>query len=113
MSGDIDSRVSDPMDSESDSPGANDNASGLAGVLEAARVLTKHRFKASVAFVGLSGEEQGLYGGAILAEYALEKKWNVDAVINNDMIGNISGENGVVNNTTARVFFRGHPLHRD
>ena len=107
MSGDIDSRVSDPMDSESDSPGANDNASGLAGVLEAARVLTKHRFKASVAFVGLSGEEQGLYGGAILAEYALEKKWNVDAVINNDMIGNISGENGVVNNTTARVFSEG------
>jgi hypothetical protein len=107
MSGDIDSRVSDPMNSESDSPGANDNASGLAGVLEAARVLTKHRFKASVAFVGLSGEEQGLYGGAILAEYALEKKWNVDAVINNDMIGNISGENGVVNNTTARVFSEG------
>lgn len=107
MSGDIDSRVSDPMDSESDSPGANDNASGLAGVVEAARVLTKHRFKASVAFVGLSGEEQGLYGGAILAEYALEKKWNVDAVINNDMIGNISGENGVVNNTTARVFSEG------
>jgi hypothetical protein len=107
MSGDIDSRVSDPMDSESDSPGANDNASGLAGVLEAARILTKHRFKASIAFVGLSGEEQGLYGGAILAEYALEKKWDVDAVINNDMIGNITGENGVVNNTTARVFSEG------
>lgn len=107
MSGDIDSRVSDPMDSESDSPGANDNASGLAGVLEAARVLTKHRFKASIAFVGLSGEEQGLYGGAILAAYAVEKKWNVDAVINNDMIGNITGENGIVNNTTARVFSEG------
>jgi Zn-dependent M28 family amino/carboxypeptidase len=107
MSGDIDSRVSDPMDSESDAPGANDNASGLAGVLEAARVLTKHRFKASVAFVGLSGEEQGLYGGAILAEYAVDKNWNVDAVINNDMIGNISGGNGVVNNTTARVFSEG------
>ena len=107
MSGDIDSRVSDPMDAESDSHGANDNASGVAGVLEAARILTKHKFKASIAFVGLSGEEQGLYGGAILANYAVEKKWNIDAVLNNDMIGNVTGQNGVVNNTSARVFSEG------
>ena len=107
MSGDIDSRVSDPMNFESDSPGANDNASGLAGVIEAARVLSQYRFKGSIAFVGLSGEEQGLNGGAILAQYIIEQGWNLDAVINNDMIGNITGVNGVTNNTTARVFSEG------
>ncbi len=107
MSGDIDSRVSDPMNFESDSPGANDNASGMAGVIEAARVLSKHRFKGSIAFVGLSGEEQGLNGGAILAEHIIEQGWDLDAVINNDMIGNITGVNGITNNTTARVFSEG------
>lgn len=107
MSGDIDSRVSDPMNFESDSPGANDNASGMAGVIEAARVLSQYRFAGSIAFVGLSGEEQGLNGGAILAEHIIDEGWNLDAVINNDMIGNITGVNGVTNNTTARVFSEG------
>ncbi|GAB5500891.1 MAG: M20/M25/M40 family metallo-hydrolase [Pseudohongiellaceae bacterium] len=107
MSGDIDSRVSDPLNFESRSPGANDNASGMAGVIEAARVLSQYRFPGSIAFVGLSGEEQGLYGGAILAEYAIANDWNLDAVLNNDMIGNITGVNGVTNNTTARVFSEG------
>ncbi|MEP4485605.1 M28 family peptidase [Marinobacter alexandrii] len=107
MSGDIDSRVNDPMDFESDSPGANDNASGMAGVIEAARVLSQHRFNGSIAFVGLSGEEQGLNGGAILAKHIVDNGWNLDAVINNDMIGNITGVNGVTNNTTARVFSEG------
>ena len=63
MSGDIDSRVSDPNDFKSDSPGANDNATGMAGTIEAARVLSKFKFENSIIFVGLSGEEQGLYGG--------------------------------------------------
>ena len=58
-------------------------------------------------YVGLSGEEQGLFGGQILAEYALEKGWRIKAVLNNDMIGNIKGVNGVINNTTARVFSEG------
>ena len=107
MSGDIDSRVSDALDATSDSPGANDNASGMAGVLEAARVLTQYRFAGSIGFVGLSGEEQGLYGGAILAEHALAEGWQIEAVINNDMIGNITGVNGVSNNATARVFSEG------
>jgi Zn-dependent M28 family amino/carboxypeptidase len=107
MSGDIDTRVSDPLNFESESPGANDNASGMAGVIEAARVLSAYRFPGSIAFIGLSGEEQGLHGGAILAEYAIENDWNIDAVINNDMIGNITGVNGVTNNTTARVFSEG------
>ncbi len=107
MSGDIDSRVTDPMDSTSDSPGANDNASGMAGVLEAARVLSRHRFAGSIVYAGLSGEEQGLFGGKIMAAEALKKRWRITGVLNNDMIGNIAGINGVVNNTTARVFAEG------
>ena len=107
MSGDIDSRVSDPLDFTSDSPGANDNASGMAGVLEAARVLSAYRFPASIIYVGLSGEEQGLYGGKIMAANAREQGWLVQAVLNNDMIGNIEGVNGVINNSTARVFSEG------
>ena len=107
MSGDIDSRVSDPLDSVSDSPGANDNASGMAGVIESARVLTQYEFPGSIMYVGLSGEEQGLFGGQILADYAKEKGWRIKAVLNNDMIGNIKGINGVINNTTARVFSEG------
>ncbi len=107
MSGDIDSRVSDNMNSTYDSPGANDNASGMAGALEAARVLTKYEFPSSIMYVGLSGEEQGLFGGQILADYAIEQGWELKAVLNNDMIGNIKGINGVINNTTARVFSEG------
>ncbi|MCH2450191.1 MAG: M28 family metallopeptidase [Gracilimonas sp.] len=107
MSGDIDSRVSSVMDGESVSPGANDNASGVAGVLEAARVLTEYEFEGSIMYALLSGEEQGLFGGQILAEYAKEQGWDIKGVINNDMIGNIQGINGVIDNTTARVFSEG------
>lgn len=107
MSGDIDSRVSDVMDYTSDAPGANDNASGLAGVLEAARVLSKHKFAGSIVYAGLSGEEQGLFGGKIMAAQAKEDGWRITGVLNNDMIGNIEGINGVINNTTARVFMEG------
>lgn len=107
MSGDIDSRVTDPLDGTSDSPGANDNASGMAGVLEAARVLSRHEFAGSIVYMGLSGEEQGLFGGQIVAKYAQAQGWGLKAVINNDMIGNSSGINGVTDNTTARVFSEG------
>ena len=107
MSGDIDSRVSDVMDFTSDSPGANDNASGVAGTLEAARVLSKYSFNGSIVYAALAGEEQGLFGGRILAEYAQENNWQLKAVLNNDMIGNIEGINGVINNTTARIFAEG------
>ena len=107
MSGDIDSRVTDPLDGTSDSPGANDNASGMAGVIEAARVLSQHQFDGSIIYAGLSGEEQGLFGGQIVAAYALEQGWRIKGVLNNDMIGNIAGINGVINNTTARVFSEG------
>ncbi|MGN8224586.1 M28 family metallopeptidase [Gracilimonas sp. BCB1] len=107
MSGDIDSRVSDALDGESESPGANDNASGVAGVLESARILTNYEFEGSVMYAALSGEEQGLFGGQILAAHAREKGWDIKGVLNNDMIGNIQGINQVIDNTTARVFSEG------
>lgn len=104
MSGDIDSRVSDPNNFTSDSPGANDNASGMAGTMEAARVLTKYKFENSIIYLGLSGEEQGLYGGKGLAAYAKEKGWEIIGIMNNDMIGNITGVDGVVDNREFRIF---------
>ena len=109
LSGDIDSRVSDALDATSESPGANDNASGIAAILEAARVLTKYQPDASIVYAALSGEEQGLFGGAILARHAKAEGWKLDAVINNDMVGNISGITGVIANNTARVFAPGLP----
>lgn len=104
MSGDIDSRASDTMDFTTDAPGANDNASGMAGTIEAARVLSKFQFESSIIYVGLSGEEQGLFGGAGLAAYAKEKGWDIYGVFNNDMIGNIEGVDGVIDNRTFRIF---------
>ncbi|WP_290610058.1 M28 family metallopeptidase [Arsukibacterium sp. UBA3155] len=107
MAGDIDSRVSDVMNYTSDAPGANDNASGVAGALEAARVLSKYQFNGTIVYAALSGEEQGLFGGKILAAQAKEAGWRIKAVLNNDMIGNTAGINGVIDNTTARVFAEG------
>ncbi|WP_100614863.1 M28 family peptidase [Confluentibacter citreus] len=104
MSGDIDSRASDTMDFTTDAPGANDNASGMAGTIETARVLSKYKFENSIIYVGLSGEEQGLFGGAGLANYAKEHDWDIIGVLNNDMIGNIQGLDGVVDNRTFRIF---------
>lgn len=104
MSGDIDSRVSDPTDYSSDSPGANDNASGMAGTIEAAQVLSQYKFENSIIYVGLSGEEQGLYGGKGLARHAHENNWEIIGILNNDMIGNIKGVDGVIDNRTFRIF---------
>lgn len=109
LMGDIDSRVSDVMNARDSSPGANDNASGMAAVLEAARLLSKYTPSASVMFAALSGEEQGLFGGAVLADEIKRQGWRIDAVINNDMVGNIEGIDGVVENTKARVFAPGLP----
>jgi len=104
MSGDIDSRASDTMDFTTDAPGANDNASGMAGTIEAARVLSKYTFENSIIYVGLSGEEQGLFGGGGLAKYAKEKGWDIIGILNNDMIGNITGVDGVISNRDFRIF---------
>ena len=104
MSGDIDSRGSNTMDFVSDAPGANDNASGMAGTIEAARVLSQYKFENSIVYTGLSGEEQGLFGGAGLAKYAKDNNWEIIGVLNNDMIGNIKGVDGVIDNRTFRIF---------
>jgi hypothetical protein len=111
MSGDIDSRVSDPNDYTSLSPGANDNASGMAGVIEAARVLSKYEFDNSIIYVGLSGEEQGLYGGAGLANFAKKNNWEIIGILNNDMIGNIEGIDGVIDNFSFRIFSEPTPAN--
>ncbi|SMG25336.1 M28 family peptidase [Arenibacter troitsensis] len=104
MSGDIDSRVSDANNYTSDSPGANDNASGMAGTIEAARVLSKYKFENSIIYLGLSGEEQGLFGGQGLAKYAKENRWDIIGIFNNDMIGNIKGGDGIISNIDFRIF---------
>ena len=111
MSGDIDSRVSDPNDFISASPGANDNASGMAGTIEAARILSKYKFENSIIYVGLSGEEQGLFGGAGLANYAMKNNWEIIGILNNDMIGNIEGVDGVIDNLTFRIFSEPTPAN--
>ena len=107
ISGHIDSRVTDVMNSTADAPGANDDASGVAAVLEAARVLSKHRFDATLVFAALSGEEQGLLGGKILADYAQAQGWRVEANLNNDIVGNSEGQSGVRDTTRVRVFSEG------
>ncbi len=104
MSGDIDSRASDIMNDTIDAPGANDNASGMAGAIEAARVLSDYEFENSIIFAGLSGEEQGLYGGRFMAEKATKEGWEIIGVLNNDMIGNIEGVDGVIDNRSFRIF---------
>ena len=104
MSGDIDSRISDPINYIDDSPGANDNASGMAGTIEVARVLSKYAFEKSIIYVGLSGEEQGLFGGKGLAKHAQKQGWEIIGILNNDMIGNIKGVDGVIDNRSFRIF---------
>lgn len=110
MSGDIDSRASDVLNAEIDAPGANDNATGMAGALEAARVLSKYEFPTSIMYVGLSGEEQGLFGGKFLAGEIKEKGWDIIGILNNDMIGNIEGVDGVIDNSSFRVFSEPVPV---
>ncbi|MFC7537337.1 M28 family peptidase [Sphingomonas sp. GCM10030256] len=107
ITGHIDSRVTDVMDFTKDAPGANDDGSGTAAVLEAARVLSKRKFPGTIVYAALSGEEQGLLGGKILADYAKAQGWNVVANLNNDIIGNSCGSDGVCNDKQVRVFSEG------
>ncbi len=107
ITGHIDSRVTDPMDAIKDAPGANDDGSGTAAVIEAARVLSKHKFPATIVYAALSGEEQGLHGGKIMADYAKAQGWNVVANLNNDIIGNSCGSDGHCNARQVRVFSEG------
>jgi hypothetical protein len=107
ISGHIDSRVTDPMNATSDAPGANDDASGVAAVLEAARVLHKRHFTGTIVYAVLSGEEQGLFGGTVLAHTAKARGWRVEAQLNNDIIGNTHGLDGLVDDNRVRVFSEG------
>src|SRR5262245_29471927 len=102
ITGHLDSRVTDVMDFKPDAPGANDDGSGTAAVIEAARVLSRHKFAATLVYAALSGEEQGLYGGKVIADYAVQHGWRVEADLNNDIVGNTHGQDGVVDNTTVR-----------
>ena len=107
ITGHLDSRVTDVMDATHDAPGANDDASGVAALIEAARLLSKQGNRATLVFAALSGEEQGLYGGKVLADYAVAHGWRVEADLNNDIVGNSRGQNGVRDNTVVRVFSEG------
>ena len=107
ITGHIDSRVTDVMDATHDAPGANDDASGTAAVLESARILSKRKFAATIVYGVLSGEEQGLYGGKVLADYAKAQGWRVEADLNNDIVGNSHGQDGVNDNGVVRVFSEG------
>jgi Zn-dependent M28 family amino/carboxypeptidase len=107
VQGHIDSRVTDVMNATADAPGANDDGSGTALVLEAARVLSKRKFPTTIVYAVLTGEEQGLFGGKLLADYAKKQGWIVKAVLNNDIVGNTRGSDGVVDNTHVRVFSEG------
>ena len=107
ITGHIDSRVSDPMDFTRDAPGANDDGSGTAAVIEAARVLSRSKFPNTIVYAALSGEEQGLHGGKILADYAKAQGWEVIANLNNDIIGNSCSSDRVCDDAHVRVFSEG------
>ena len=108
ISGHLDSRRSNDMDSIGDSPGANDDGSGTVAVMECARVMSKHSFPATIIFVTVSGEEQGLLGAYFMANKAKKENWKIEAVLNNDIMGsNNSNETNIVDNTRVRVFSEG------
>ena len=107
VGGHIDSIVGDVMDAKADAPGANDDASGVAVVLESARILSKRKFRATIVYAVFSGEEQGLWGGKLLADTAKDRGWQVTAMLNNDIVGNSIGKDGVVANKSVRVFSEG------
>lgn len=103
----LDSRVSDVMNASADAPGANDSASGVAGGLEAARLLAAQDLPGTIVIAALTGEEQGLVGAGILADYAGAEGWNVIANLNNDMIGANCGSDGYCEPDQIRVFSEG------
>jgi hypothetical protein len=112
ISGHLDSRRTDVMDGTADAPGANDDGSGSAAVLECARIMSRHSFPATIIFVTVSGEEQGLLGSGYMAKKAKAANWNIEAVLNNDIMGsNNSNQTNIINNTQVRVFSEGLPFY--
>lgn len=108
ISGHLDSRVSDVLNFKNDAPGANDDASGVAAMLESARILSQSKFPATIVFVAVSGEEQGLLGAKMLSDRAIKENWNVVAMLNNDMVGsNEAVDTKNISNMQLRVFSEG------
>jgi hypothetical protein len=112
ISGHLDSRVTDVMNRTSDAPGANDDGSGVAAVMECARIMSRRSFPATIIFVAVSGEEQGLLGSGYLADKAKKEGWNIEGLLNNDIMGsNNSSETKIIDNTRIRVFSEGMPAY--
>jgi hypothetical protein len=112
ISGHLDGMRTNVMDSVGDAPGANDDASGCAAVIECARIMSKRNFPATIIFVTVSGEEQGLLGAYYMAKKAKQENWNIEAVLNNDIMGsNNSSETNNINNNQLRVFSEGLPAY--
>ncbi len=110
ISAHLDSRASNVMDDTAFAPGADDDASGCAAVIECARIMSKHIFGATIIFVTVSGEEQGLLGSTFMADKAKQNGWNIEAVLNNDIIGsNNSNETNIISNSQVRIFSEGLP----
>jgi hypothetical protein len=107
ITGHVDSRVTDVMNASADAPGANDDGSGTAAVIEAARVLSHYKFSETIVYAALMGEEQGLYGGKTLADYAKAQGWQVIASLNNDIIGSSCGSDGLCDAAHVRIFSEG------
>lgn len=108
ISGHLDSRVSDVLNFKNDAPGANDDASGVAAMLESARIISQSKFPATIVFVAVSGEEQGLLGAKMLSDRAIKENWNVVAMLNNDMVGsNEAVDTKNISNMQLRVFSEG------
>ena len=112
ISGHLDNMRTNVMDRINDAPGANDDGSGTAAVMECARIMSKHQFAATIIFVAVSGEEQGLLGSTYMSEKAKKENWNIEAVLNNDIMGsNNSNETSIIDNTKVRVFSEGLPAY--
>jgi hypothetical protein len=112
ISGHLDNMRTNVRDSIGDAPGANDDASGCAAVIECARIMTQKGFPATIIFVTVSGEEQGLLGAKFMATKAKTQGWNIEAVLNNDIMGsNNTSETNIIDNTRIRVFSEGLPAY--
>src|SRR3989442_1144439 len=109
VSGHYDSMCSSPTDAKCDAPGANDDASGTAAVLEMARVMAKYKFDAMIVFITVPGEEPGLFGSTYFAEQAKKNNLDIEAMFTNDIIGSSLGGNGIHDLHTVRVFSEGVP----
>lgn len=113
VSGHYDSRVTDIMNATADAPGANDDASGVAAVMEMARVMSKRKWAATLVFMAVAGEEQGLLGSTHWAKMAKEKNWNIAGMITNDIIGSSHADDGHRDNQHVRLFAEGIPPLRE